>query len=278
MIKRLFPILGLVVVLMVSTVTGCGNGNEKQGVQEDSISALSDEFDNAATLSEWRKALDTKNEEEFLAKIDINETSAGQLFVEPNKGTWYGTNTGHLSYKEITGNFVTTMRVKVTGKNSPVPTGEFDISGLMVRVPSQAESAAVAPSKENWEYLSTGGQHGVRLIDYKTNVNGNFSYQTKPVNTEWMELRVARIENTVIKLYKEDGGQWQFISARLRSDFPDKLQVGLCLLTNIAGEADNLTFVDYIRFQTPATDDKLLGKIADQTIEEAEWLSLLGKD
>ncbi|WP_068776620.1 hypothetical protein [Paenibacillus sp. FJAT-26967] len=273
MFKKAIPVIVLTTVMILS---GCSTNAGSPAV--DKLAELSDEFNDSTSLAQWKKAGDTFQNGFYLSRADSNQTSEGHLFLEPTSGTWYGVNTGHLSYKTITGDFVATMRVKVTGKSASVPSGEFDMAGLMMRAPGEPEGTVVPDNKENWEYLTTGGKNGTRLIDFKQNVNSQFIYKTENVQTEWIELKLARIGSNVVKLYKEEGGQWKFADAHERTDLPTKLQVGYCLLTNLSGYADNLTYVDYIRFNEPKPSKDLAKKLESKTVEEQDWLELLGTE
>lgn len=266
-------------LLLTMFITGaCGNSGSDSDDQADpvALASLSDEFNESSSWSEWTKAIDVKTDDAYIGKFDINQTSEGHLYIEAVKGTWYGENTGHLSYKQITGDFVATMRVKVAGKSTAIPQGSYDLTGLMARVPNQKIEEAYSDSNENWEYLSTGGHADTRIVDYKKNIRSSFTFQTAYVDTDWIELRLARIGNDIVKLYKEDGGAWQFAEANRRDDFPDTLQVGFCLLTDLNGSPDNYTTIDYVRFHEPVLTDEIALKIQDETVEDKDWIALLG--
>ncbi|MFC5703324.1 hypothetical protein ACFPVX_18720 [Cohnella faecalis] len=264
-------------LLTIFIAEGCSSKDSDDKADQVALTSLSDEFNESSSWSKWTKAIDVKTDDAYIGKFDINQTSEGHLYIEAVKGTWYGENTGHLSFKQVTGDFVASMRVKVAGKNTPIPQGSYDLTGLMARVPNQKTGEAYSDSNENWEYLSTGGHADSRIIDYKKNIRSSFTFQTADVNTDWIELRLARIGNDIVKLYKEDGGAWQFAEANRRDDFPDTLQVGFCLLTDLNGSPDNYTTIDYIRFQEPVLTDDMAKKIEDETAEDKDWIALLGK-
>lgn len=276
-IKRL--IIALTVIICISLINGCSTNKGAKPEQLDDLAALSDEFDDTSTLEQWLTATDVsniRNEEKFITSMDINQTSEGSLYIVPAAGSWYSRNTGHLSYKKIKGDFTVTMRVKVTGKTSPIPTGAFDLAGLMARSPSLVDGEVVPPTKENWEYHSTGGEGNKRILDFKTTVNSSSSFRIKEVNSEWIILRMSRVGTKIVKLYKEDDqGEWQLASMNDRPDLPEELQVGVCVLTNLNGEPDHTIAIDYIRFNRPALSKDMQEKAAQKTATEEDWKAAL---
>lgn len=243
---------------------------------DQSLKELSDEFNDQTTLNQWLTAQDISSDEDMLPSMDINVTNPGHMYIVPKAGTWFGDNTGHLSYKMVSGDFVVTMRVKVIGKSSSIPTGMFDLAGLMARTPSQVEGEVVQSGNENWEYFTTGGFNNTRIIDYKQNVNSQPNYGTKEVNTEWIELRMARIGSTFVKLYREDGQEeWNLANIHDRNDLPDALQVGICILTNLDGEPDHTITIDYIRYDNPQFDKEMGNKIKQNEVTPDDWKTAL---
>jgi hypothetical protein len=47
----------------------------------------------------------------------VNKTKPGSLFIEPQSGAWWAGFHGGYLFKEITGDFAVTTRLKVTGKH-----------------------------------------------------------------------------------------------------------------------------------------------------------------
>ncbi|GKU78038.1 DUF1349 domain-containing protein [Paenibacillus sp. L3-i20] len=260
-------------------ITGCSTNSNKTSAQLDELVKLSDEFDQSNTLDQWLTAKDIsniKNIERFVETLNINETKPGSLFIDPVAGTWYNSFNGHLSYKKVKGDFSVTMRVKVLGNATSIPSGAFDLAGLMARMPSQIEGEVVKAGDENWEYFTTGGNGNKRIIDFKQTINGRSGYIVKEVNTEWIILRMVRVGTKFVKMYKEDEqGEWQFASSSERTDLPDELQVGISILTNLYGEPDFTVEADYIRFSTPTLSKEIQDKVVQNTITDEEWLAAL---
>ncbi|MBH5318810.1 hypothetical protein I6N90_13465 [Paenibacillus sp. GSMTC-2017] len=271
--KRFTPILTM--MMCVGLTVGCGSTNDKTIESTDDLAILSDEFDDASTLNQWLIADDvshSKKEEGFFEVMDINTTRPGSLYILPTAGTWYSINTGHLSYKKIKGDFSITLRVKVLGKSSSIPSGAYDLAGLMARTPSQIEGEIVPANGENWEYITTGGEGNKRIVDYKTTVNSQSSYLIKEVASEWIILRMVRVGSTFVKLYKEDDqGEWQLASTMERDHLPEELQVGINFLTNLNGAPDHTIEADYIRYSRPLISKELQEKITQKTVTDDDW-------
>lgn len=53
-------------------------------------------------------------------------------------------------YREVTGNFVVTVRLEVMGTNRALPYAEFSLAGLFVRAPREFSAATWTPGGENW--------------------------------------------------------------------------------------------------------------------------------
>jgi hypothetical protein len=74
--------------------------------------------------------------------------------LRPKSSGWFEDNTaGHL-YREVTGDFIVTTRIKVEGTRVPVPQRSFSLAGLFIRKPHTVTQEGWTPKQENW--LSTG--------------------------------------------------------------------------------------------------------------------------
>jgi len=54
----------------------------------DDLAPLSDEFDQAGTLAQWEDLATVEKFPSKAARLDINTTSPGQLYIEPYTSTW----------------------------------------------------------------------------------------------------------------------------------------------------------------------------------------------
>lgn len=155
----------------------------------------------------------------------------GSLVIEPRSSGWFEDMVGgHLS-REITGDFVVTTRVRVTGTASRVPRTAFSLAGLLVRAPRPDLAAATwQPGKENWMFLSVGSASpaGTSQFEVKTTTNSRSSLSFSPAPEGWVELRIARHGELFTLLHRADGAaRWTVLEQFIRPDLPATLQVGI---------------------------------------------------
>jgi hypothetical protein len=267
---------------------------------QDDLAPLSDEFDNAQSLTQWRNLATVNGYPNQIETVDVNTTSPGQLFVAPYTSTWFEDYRGVYLYKEVTGDFDVTTRIQATGKHGPIPDRTFSLAGLMARAPRDITMDTWVPGHENWVFITTGygdnepRRAGKQQIETKTTVNSHSVLELVPVTTGWVDLRVVRIGPTFLMLYRPDGGAWILSKRYTRTDLPPTLEVGLNAYTNweaIDGDAAtfNRTLVtkprftadlqvhsDYIRFRRPQVADSVRARIAGEGLNNAEWLQAIG--
>lgn len=132
-----------------------------QCAHADDIQALGDEFGSNVTLPQWIQLNDTEGwNANQLELWDVNPSYApGHMVMAPYSSGWYMDMRGVLVYKEITGNFVVTLRMRVTrrGENgqlpneagfterSGAPSRQFSLAGVFVRTPRDITQAAPDP-------------------------------------------------------------------------------------------------------------------------------------
>src|SRR5689334_12061733 len=120
----------------------------------DDLSALSDEFNDAASLASWKNLSTVEGWPSQIEKMDVNATSPGALYLVPYTSTWFEDYHGAFLYKEVTGDFMVTTRIKANGKHSAVPTSAFSLSGIMARAPRDGLTpASWTPGHENWVFI-----------------------------------------------------------------------------------------------------------------------------
>ena len=80
----------------------------------DPLSALSDEFDDVATMMQWQRLVDTEQwAGDQMEQIEINDTVPNQLSMLPYANGWNGDFRGALLYRNVSGNFVVSTQVEV---------------------------------------------------------------------------------------------------------------------------------------------------------------------
>jgi hypothetical protein len=264
----------------------------------DDLVALSDEFNDASTLSQWQRiyAVEGWNANQ-LEKQDINTTRAGRMFMEPYTSTWYNDYRGELTFKTVTGDFVVTTDVEVTSRTgSGAPHSQYSLAGIMIRAPRNITAQTWQPGGENYVFLSLGAASnpGTFQNEVKTTVN---SLSTLPITSApsgHMQIQVARIGPFVITLRNSDG-TWVVHRRFFRGDFPQTMQVGMTVYTDFGtcstfvpvvhngmvikiGNPDLLAYFDFFHFVRPVVPASLANlNLADSNVvTDAQLLAFLG--
>jgi|GEM_PF-4028262 len=237
-------------------------------VRGDDLSLLSDEFDDAATLPSWQDlgVVEGWNTPSFEA-ADIDTTEPGRFHIVPGALTWFDHLRGLLLFKEVTGDFVVTTRLRVLSRHNPsdpteVPNRSFSLTGIFVHGPRPVTQAAPSPyttaavwppgdfgsdylpDTENYIFLSYGsaGNPGTRQFEIKATRNSDSrlyyaSTGIDPAETEaWLQL--VRVGDTVVCLRRHgEAGPWIVENRYPNADHPfpdfgDTLQVGITAYTD----------------------------------------------
>jgi hypothetical protein len=265
---------------------------------QDDLTPLSDEFNNAASLASWKNLSTVEGWPSQIEKMDVNATSPGALYLVPYTSTWFDDYHGVFLYKEVTGDFMVTTHIKATGKHSAVPTSAYSLSGIMVRAPRDGLTPATWQSgHENWVFITTGiGQAGFHepQIETKTTVNSLSDLRLIPSAADWIDLRVVRVGQTFVMLYRLPGASWQLSRCFDRPDMAERLQVGLnaysdwntidsqfhgdggafnrTLLKGPETHPDLIMRDDYIRFSRSPVPDAVKAQIVHGGLALAAWL------
>lgn len=237
------------------------------GIAAPCFVAADSEFQTQADLAAWSALEVTNWDDQAFGSRTIVPDQGGVLRVVADYGTWYQASTGGLLWQLRDGDFVVSTRLLVYGAEGPLPNGNFELAGLMVRQPG-------TPSREkaeNWEYLVTGGDFGERIVDYKTTRNTLSTWKTEEVEGSWVELKLARLGDRMVKFWRPDGGTWRWAETQIRPDLVGPMEVGLCFLTNFIGESDLRVDIDWVRWSTPPRLPTSEPAYADQ------WQTLFAK-
>ncbi|GAB4461569.1 MAG: hypothetical protein OHK0029_27020 [Armatimonadaceae bacterium] len=263
----------------------------------DDLSALSDEFDNAATLGNWKRVHREEGwNADQLEKFDIGKSRSGWMTMMPFTSTWYQDYRGVLAFKPVSGDFVMTTKVKTSGRNgSGPPRAQFSLAGIMIRAPRNLSPQTWRPGGENYVFLSLGSadRAGTYQFEVKTTVNSDSQLRTSPTNSGEAIIQVARIGSSLI-LLKNEGGRWSVHQRYNRPDFPKTLQAGLTVYTDWpnahslppqqqngtvvrGGSPDLLAQFDYVRYTRPQVPENLRGKALDNpAVSDSALLQFLG--
>lgn len=266
----------------------------------DDLAALSDEFDDAGTLSRWQELAAVEGWPSQVETLDINTRTPGQLTLVPFTSTWFEDYHGAFLYKLVTGDFDVVTHIHATGQQTDLPQRTFSLAGVMARAPRTVSPATWQPGHENWVFITTGygdeapRRAGKPQIETKTTVNSQSTLILTPIRPGWVDLRVVRLGTLFLMLYRVEGGTWTISQRYQRADLPATLQVGLNAYTNwesIEGDAGsfNRTLVtqphfppdlqvhsDYVRFRRPAPAATDHAGSAGATLPNEEWIRLIG--
>ncbi|WP_400194348.1 hypothetical protein [Hymenobacter sp. B81] len=238
------------------------------------MATLSEEFSDATGLSRWKQFHEAEGWPSMVARADIGRAAKGHLYLEPTTSGWYADFHGAFMYKEITGDFLVTSRLKVTGKTTELPATTWSLAGLMVReARPTVKPANWQPNGENWLFLTAGIAEpaGQPVFESKTTVNSRSNLKLRPAKAGWVELGILRVRAAFVLLYRYEGEQqWQVHERFFRRDMPRTVQVGLNAYTDwysarqyhndplkfnttvvTNGKPDLALHVDYVRFQRP---------------------------
>lgn len=249
------------------------------------ISDLNDEFNNSETLSNWSRYYETEGWPNRMMNIDINTTEPGALFMEPTSSGWYNDLDSPFLFKEVSGDFIVTTRVKSTGKSFITPQRTYSLTGIFIREPRTITPETWTAGQENWMFISTGAgdELGVAKFEVKNTVDSQSILHLSAADTGWIELRLERLSDIYTIEYRLTDGDWSLLriyEPPERPVMPEVLQVGLVTYTDwesfghyvsdpftyktmvVDGEPDIYSYVDYIRFSRPeVTSSEEDGKV-----------------
>lgn len=229
------------------------------------VGGASTEFATAKDRSMWLKLSDTEKDVDRLAKLDVDKTAKGAMYLEPRTSAWFDGFRGPFVYQDLAGDIVMHARVKVQGKRGARPRRTFSLGGLMARVPDSYENP-------NWVSITTGTTDTPGRIESKYTGDGSSKPKEVAAKGGWKEFVLARVGRMCAALYKEEGGEWK-VADRWATEFPEVLQWGVTAYTDwdsygplkknheranarqVRGVPDLRMTVDYVRFLRPELPD-----------------------
>jgi hypothetical protein len=190
------------------------------------LQSLSTRFDRPESLQGWQEF----QVQGWVPKWEPPKVENGRLVLKPRSSGWFEDNTaGHL-YREVTGDFIVTTRIKVEGARTPVPQRSFSLAGLFIREPRTFTRESWTPKNENWLFFSVGTAFpaGRPQFEVKSTYNSLSTLKISEAPEGWMRLRIARSGELFTLLAQEDGSrEWRVLEQFIRPDLPDTLNVGL---------------------------------------------------
>ena len=279
--------------------------------QSVSSAALNDDFKKENDLSGWKWLHDTEG---WPDKVLKKEWKDGVLRLDMGTSGWFADKNAPFLYKEIKGDFDVRARIRATGLSSSVSTTVWSLGGLMVRIPKRSGKDQWKPKDENWMFITTGvaEEPGKQVIETKYTLNSKSNLKLRDARAEWITLRITRVGNAFIMLYKYDSDKsWTVHDRFYLVDWPPVLQVGLNGYTNSMavpgdilwndplkfnsekfdhlGKPDFQLSVDYVYFGTPAVNFNAsnpgkqwlngvyANRLVDYSVSNAEILKLIGE-
>lgn len=259
------------------------------------LTSLSDEFDAAASLAKWSRFDAAEGWPDMLKRAAVAD---GKLVLEPWTSGWYAEFHAPFLFREVTGSFAVTARMRIRGKESELPNEPWSLAGLMVREPRKDSGKQWEPRAENWLFLTTGiaFETGKPVFETKTTVNSRSNLKLAPARAGWVELRIVRVGPSFVLLSRFENEPWQVRERFFRTDLPRTVQVGVNVYTgwNSAADlqndpqkfnttvlkdrrADAILEVDWIRFDRPKLPQGTNPMtITDWTTSDAELVKVFG--
>jgi len=246
-----------------ATTSAGGGGAETTGsggtggMTGDDLAALSDEFDAAQTLSEWKILSEELGLEAPYELLDINATVAGKLTVVPTVSAWFEDLMATFVYKEVSGDFVVEVDVGAFDKDtqSGPPNQVYNSAGMLIRDP------ASALGEQNWLMYNIGYQADYIGVEGKATRSSESELHLFPTGgAHTGRLRMCRTGNVVRMLRRLPGAvDWtqthsfpESFPATPAFTLPDTVQVGM--IDNAYLVADLRAEFEYIRFARVMTE------------------------
>lgn len=267
------------------------------------LGTLGDEFNDAATLSQWSRLYITEGwGADQLDTWDIGATQTGAMTLTPHSSVWYNNRKGALAFQAVSGDFIATTALWVRDRDAAdgnaVPASPFSIAGLMARAPRPISDPATEWTVGGENYVLSGAGSGASeasfQVETKTTVNSNSVWAQQPITSGLVELQLARIGDTFITAYRAEGANWQIHDRYSRTDLPDTLQLGLVAYadyptasgvsayehnsTVLSGAPDLTASFDWFRVAAVDLPPALLGlDLADAgSVTDAQLLTVVG--
>lgn len=240
----------------------------------DELAALDDEFDDPASLAGWQSFSRAEGWPDQATQIDVDLASPGHLTFVPHTSFWLYDYHAPFLFREVSGDFVVTTRVRVTGATTEVPHRGYS---LMARAPHPEGSRAWRKGQEQWIFITTGtGDGDVPQIETKNTVGSVSRLQLSPGKSGWVELRLVRRGATFLLFRRFAGEGWVLARREDKPEMPATLQVGLIAYTDwessrsyfifnrvraynsrvlVRGKPDLVARFDWIRFRRPRLAD-----------------------
>ncbi|MDA0832444.1 MAG: hypothetical protein O2955_01400 [Planctomycetota bacterium] len=261
-------------------------------------SAFADEFEIPETLDNWQRlsAVDERVIDPF-TQTDIGKTRKGWLTIIPQSNAWYQDFRGGFLFGEVEGNFTITTRVRVSSKNGEgLPRSSYSLAGLLLCVPRDITPQTWKPGEENALFYAFGTTDRPGNVQFQSmnTVSSQSVIERSDARSNEAMLRLVRIDSSLFLMRSTSGDDWEISSRYTRTDFPERLQVGLiatsdwpsCEAAGIErynrqgveqGNADLMAQFDYVRWQPLGLDEPVRSRISSDpsAVDSGALISVL---
>jgi hypothetical protein len=231
------------------------------------LASLSDDFDGTALVG-WQ-SMDGEIRDGGHTTFTVGD---GELTVHTAQSTWFRTQHAFYLWKQVTGDFVATVRLRVSGEEGPIPTANWSLAGLLVRSPRSTTQ------NENWLNFTVGRVSGASVVERKSTRSSNSQLVLDEVPDGWIELRAVRVGPRFFLLRRSDGDRWRLHWEYLRPDLPRTLQVGVDAQTGTDDDhADLVAHVDSVRLAPTGLPAGLRARAASGRVSAQRLLPYLAR-
>lgn len=223
-----------------------------------SSSEFTEDFNDESYKTHWTWLHDTEG---WPDKVRKTELINGILSLEMGTSGWFADKNAPFLYRTVTGDFDVQTRIKASGVNNDVSETLWSLGGLMVRVPKRDKKDQWKPKDENWMFMTTGvaEEANKQVIETKYTLNSKSNLKLRDAKAGWITLRIVRVGNAFIMLYKYDADKsWTVHDRFYLVDWPQTLQVGLNGYTNSNAVPSSILWGDPFKFNNETFDH--LGK------------------
>lgn len=199
--------------------------------------AFADDFDGPTLDPAWRWLHDTERWPDQMRSVAVAD---GALELEPWTTAWFEDHHGPMVYREVTGDFVATARVRSRGLRTEVPRKSYSFTGLIARAPRDVTPRTWQPGGEDHVFVTSGvaDDPGVLVLETKTTDDSHSVLTLDPIDQGWTDMAVVRAGESFVMLYREPRGAWTVSEVFLRPDLPPTVQLGVVVYTDWEDMAD----------------------------------------
>ncbi|WKN42617.1 DUF1349 domain-containing protein [Tunicatimonas pelagia] len=208
-----------------------------------------DDFASPNSLNNWQQL----EVDGWQSKVRSLEIQNGHLVMEPTSSGWFEDNVAGFLYREYTGNFELTARLKVSGTTTDLPQTAFSLAGLFVRAPHELRADTWQPGQENWMFFSIGSatEPGTPQFEIKSTYQSQSTLKIYPAQDAWVTLKLVRVDEVFTLLHCFDGQDWQLLDQFIRPDLPETLQLGITAYADWPSVAE--VYPDYAQYNRQGT-------------------------